>query len=78
MASLSKVCRLLFRWEFIIGYGEIKKEIEMIQIVKQTEKEKFAMYSKLPKKELIQMLIAANEVVDRIHPIVYNAKHSQL
>lgn len=50
----------------------------MIQIVKQTEKEKFAMYSKLPKKELIQMLIAANEVVDRIHPIVYNAKHSQL
>lgn len=32
----------------------------MIQIIEQTEEEKFKMYNKLSKKELISMLIEAN------------------
>ena len=33
----------------------------MLQIINQTDEEKFVMYSKLTKKELISMLIEANK-----------------
>lgn len=35
----------------------------MIQIIRQTHEEKFAMYMKCNKKELANMLIAANDVI---------------
>jgi len=35
-----------------------------MQIVKQTNKEKTAMYMKLPKKKLVEMLINCNDVLD--------------
>ena len=43
----------------------------MEQIQKQTYEERFIMYNKLSKKELIQMLIQANEVIARQTPQVY-------
>ena len=39
-----------------------------VQIVKQTKEEKYKMYSKLRKKELISMLINANDWIDVILP----------
>lgn len=42
----------------------------MYQIVEQTEKEKFKMYSKLSKKELISMLIETNKHLNN-KPINY-------
>jgi hypothetical protein len=43
----------------------------MEQIQKQNYEEKFKMYNKLSKKELVQMLIQANEVIARQTPQVY-------
>jgi hypothetical protein len=39
-----------------------------VRIVKQTKEEKYKMYSKLRKKELISMLINANDWIDVILP----------
>lgn len=36
----------------------------MLQIVEQTDEQKRKMYSKLSKKELIEMLISANKAID--------------
>jgi len=36
-----------------------------VQIVKQTKEEKYKMYSKFTKTELIKMLIRANEHIDK-------------
>jgi hypothetical protein len=36
----------------------------MIQIVKQTDKQKLAMYMKLKKKEIAKMLVQANKHLD--------------
>lgn len=44
----------------------------MMQIISQTHEEKQVMYNKLSKKELIEMLIAANNVLQNMQPqIVY-------
>ena len=40
----------------------------MIQIVKQTHDEKVKMYMKNTKKELIEMLIQCNLILDQIKP----------
>jgi hypothetical protein len=37
----------------------------MMQIVEQTHEEKLAMYMKLPKKQLAEMLIYCNEFIER-------------
>lgn len=43
----------------------------MVQIVKQSHKQKVAMYMKLSKKELIAMLINCNEILNnQISPYV--------
>ena len=39
-----------------------------MQIVEQTKEEKLAMYMKLTKKELANMLIACNDLLDNIPP----------
>jgi hypothetical protein len=36
----------------------------MIQIIQQTDEEKMAMYMKLPKKKIIEMLIQCNKILD--------------
>jgi hypothetical protein len=41
-----------------------------VQIVKQTKEEKYTMYSKLRKKDLISMLINANDCIDVMLPKV--------
>ena len=38
-----------------------------VQIVEQTDEEKFKMYNKLPKKEIIRMLIQANKLLDSLY-----------
>ncbi len=42
----------------------------MVQIVEQTKEEKLAMYMKLTKKELAEMLINCNEIIDKITPVI--------
>lgn len=45
----------------------------MVQTTEMTHKQKVKMYKKFKKRELIEMLIAANEVIKAIPPtIVYN------
>ena len=39
----------------------------MIQVIKQTRKEKIKMYMKVPKKKLIEMLINCNEILDGMY-----------
>jgi len=41
-----------------------------VQIVEQTYDEKMAMYMKLPKKKLIEMLIQCNLLIEQITPTV--------
>jgi hypothetical protein len=36
----------------------------MMQVIQQTDEEKMAMYMKLPKKEIIAMLIQCNKILD--------------
>ena len=36
----------------------------MIQIIQQTDEEKMAMYMKLPKKKIIEMLIQCNKILE--------------
>ena len=36
----------------------------MIRVIEQTDEEKMAMYMKFPKKELAQMLINCNRILD--------------
>lgn len=40
--------------------------LSTMQIIKQTHEEKVAMYMKLPKEKIIEMLIASNEAIDRM------------
>lgn len=40
----------------------------MVQIVEMNDQEKFEMYDKLSKKEVIQMLIQSNKMLDSIKP----------
>ena len=35
----------------------------MLQIVEQTKEEKMAMYMKLPKKQIAEMLISCNDII---------------
>mgnify|MGYP006957146672 CR=1 FL=1 len=42
----------------------------MIQIIEQTDEEKFRMYNKFSKKELIIMLIEANKHLRNREPII--------
>ena len=42
----------------------------MVQIVEQTYDEKMAMYMKLPKKKLIEMLIQCNLILNNILPTI--------
>lgn len=44
-----------------------------MQIIEQTKEEKMAMYMKLPKKQLVEMLIESNRVLDTLAKTVkYN------
>lgn len=43
----------------------------MVQVVEQTHEEKIAMYMKLSKRELAEMLINANIVLESLGPRVY-------
>lgn len=53
----------------------------MIQIIKQTDEEKMAMYMKLSKKKIIEMLINCNKILDKkyqsnenlTNPVVINS-----
>jgi hypothetical protein len=38
----------------------------MFQVKEQTDEEKMAMYMKLPKKEIIKMLIECNKILTNI------------
>jgi hypothetical protein len=42
----------------------------MIQIVQQTKEEKIAMYMKCTKKELSEMLVNCNILLEKIGPIM--------
>jgi len=45
----------------------------MVQTIEMTHKQKVKMYKKLKKRELIEMLIAANKVIETMSPtVVYN------
>jgi urease beta subunit len=44
----------------------------MMQIVEQTHEEKLAMYMKLPKKQLAEMLIECNTLLDKHGVIITN------
>jgi hypothetical protein len=44
----------------------------MMQIVEQTHEEKIAMYMKLPKKQLAEMLIECNALLDQHGVIITN------
>jgi len=49
----------------------------MVQTIKTTHKQKVKMYKKLKKRELIEMLIAANDVIESMLPtVVYNPQPS--
>lgn len=47
-----------------------------MQVIPQTDKQKMAMYMKLPKKKIIAMLIQCNKMIDyysnNANPIVTN------
>ena len=43
----------------------------MVQVIEQTKDEKIAMYMKLSKRELAEMLINANILLESIGPKVY-------
>lgn len=38
----------------------------MYQIIEQTEEEKIAMYMKMPKKQIIKMLLNCNRLIDEL------------
>jgi hypothetical protein len=40
----------------------------MVQTIKLTHKQKVKMYKKMKKKDLIEMLIATNEVIESMQP----------
>lgn len=40
----------------------------MVQTIKTTHKQKVKMYKKIKKKDLIEMLIAANDVIESMSP----------
>lgn len=42
----------------------------MYQVIQQTHEEKVKMYMKLPKKQIIEMLIECNRIISIITPIV--------
>lgn len=42
-------------------------DINYCQIVEMTDEEKFEMYDKLPKEDIIKMLIQANKVIDDLY-----------
>lgn len=42
----------------------------MIQVIQQTREEKIAMYMKLPKKKLAELLCNCNEHIELIGPVV--------
>ncbi len=49
----------------------------MVQIVEMTHKQKVKMYKKLKKRELIEMLIAANKVIETMPVgVIYNPQPS--
>lgn len=48
--------------------------INFVQLVEMTDEEKFEMYNKCTKEELIRMLIQANKVLDSLYKPTYNLK----
>lgn len=48
--------------------------INFVQMVEMTDDEKFEMYNKCTKKELIRMLIQANKVLDDLYNPTYKLK----
>lgn len=48
----------------------------MIQVIEQTYEEKLMLYMKLTKKDLVKMLIQANEIIDSTGTIAYSTNSS--
>ena len=48
-----------------------------MQIIEQTKKEKIAMYMKLPKKEIIEMLINCNDMFMQKNDGIYNIENTR-
>lgn len=48
--------------------------INFVQMVEMTDEEKFEMYNKCTKEELIRMLMQANKVLDSLYNPTYNLK----
>lgn len=46
----------------------------MNQIIPQTDEEKMAMYMKLPKEKIIEMLIQCNKFIDSLTPQITSSK----
>jgi len=46
----------------------------MIRLVEQTDEEKKAMYMKLPKEDIVEMLIQCNKIINNIG-ITYNVTY---
>lgn len=42
----------------------------MLRVIEQTEEEQVAMYMKLPKKKLAEMLVECNRVISQMKPKV--------
>lgn len=58
-----------------------KPNINYLQVVKLRHKEKMAMYMELPKKELVKMLLACNDVLDGVinsMPKIHTEDHRYL
>jgi hypothetical protein len=41
-----------------------------MQIIEQTDEEKVAMYMKCKKKQLVEMLLQCNKLIDSVFPIL--------
>ncbi len=41
----------------------------MYQVIEQTDEEKFEMYNKLPKKQVIEMLMECHRIIERLSTV---------
>ena len=59
--------------KLVIVYAmDFKTNSNYHQVVNMTHEEKFAMYDKLPKEDIINMLIECNNVLDSVKHITFN------
>ena len=58
--------------------SENNKNIDYMQVVKMTDKEKIKMYMKLRKRKLAEMLLAANKALDALSGQVISIKQDKV